>query len=61
MNITASYFYNLLNVTRLNRLFFPKNASLSCKTTYKSGNVLKVPETYQTLGVIGDLGIMCGN
>lgn len=61
MNITASYFYNLLNVTRLTRLYFPQNTSLSCKIHYISGNVLKVPETYQTLGVIGDLGIMCGN
>ena len=31
MNITASYFYNLLNVTRLPRLFFPPNRTLECR------------------------------
>jgi hypothetical protein len=30
VNITASYFYNVLNVTRLDRLFFPTNTSQKC-------------------------------
>ena len=29
-NITATYFYNVLNVTRLPRLYYPKNESLKC-------------------------------
>jgi hypothetical protein len=30
MNISASYFYNVFNVTRLPKLYFPKNTSLKC-------------------------------
>ena len=29
-NITATYFYNVLNVTRLDRLYFPSSESLKC-------------------------------
>lgn len=31
MNVTANYFYNLLTVQRLDRLFFPSNTSQQCK------------------------------
>ena len=30
VNITANYFYNILNVTRLPRLYFPENTNLQC-------------------------------
>jgi hypothetical protein len=30
MNISASYFYNVFNVTRLPKLYFPKNTPLTC-------------------------------
>ena len=53
-NITATYFYNVLNVTRLPRLYYPQDSPLQC-------NTLKVPEVYQTEGAIGDLGVVCGN
>lgn len=53
-NITATYFYNILNVTRLPKLYYPKNVSLQC-------NTLKVPESYVTEGTIGDVGVVCGN
>lgn len=32
INITANYFYNVLNVTRLPRLYYPSNVSLTCNT-----------------------------
>lgn len=31
MNITASYFYKVLNVTRLPRLYFPSGNDRKCK------------------------------
>jgi len=54
MNISASYFYNVFNVTRLPKLYFPKNTPLTC-------NSLTIPNKYVTDGTIGDLGIVCGN
>ena len=53
-NITATYFYNILNVTRLERLYYPKDSPLKC-------NALQVPETYANEGAVGDLGVICGN
>lgn len=53
-NITANYFYNVLNVTRLSRLYYPSNSTLTC-------NTLAVPPKYATEGVIGDLGILVGD
>lgn len=32
MNISANYFYNVLNVTRLPRLYYPANKGLTCNT-----------------------------
>jgi hypothetical protein len=54
VNITANYFYNVLNVSRLPRLHFPANSSRTCNTA-------QVPEQYVTNGTIGDLGIICAN
>lgn len=53
-NITANYFYNVLNVTRLPRLYYPANTSLTC-------NTLKINEKYVSEGVIGDLGVVVGS
>lgn len=53
-NITATYFYNILNVTRLERLYYPKDAPLQC-------NTLTIPEVYQKEGTIGDVGVAAGN
>lgn len=61
MNISAAYFYNVLNVTRLPRLFFPKATSLTCTLFPYLGNSLTIPDKYVTEGAIGDLGIVCGN
>jgi hypothetical protein len=61
MNISASYFYNVLNVTRLPRLYFPKNTSLTCFFLNNIGNSLQIPGKYVNEGTIGDLGIVCGN
>jgi len=61
MNISASYFYNVLNVTRLPRLYFPKNVPLQCTIISYSGNALTIPSKYIDEGAIGDLGIVCGN
>lgn len=46
MNISASYFYNVLNVTRLPRLYYPKNASLTCIFLFYKGNSLTIPAKY---------------
>ena len=54
MNISASYFYEVFNVTRLPRLYFPKNTSRTC-------NALTIPVVYVDNGTIGDLGIVVGN
>ncbi len=54
VNITALYFYKTLKVERLNKLYFPSNVSTTC-------NVLTVPATYITDGVLGDVGIIIGN
>lgn len=61
VNITASYFYNVLNVTRLDRLFFPANTSKQCNIKNYLGNVLTIPDVYVQNGTIGDLGVVCGN
>lgn len=61
MNISASYFYNVLNVTRLPRLYFPKNVPLQCNIISYLGNALTIPSKYIDEGTIGDLGIVCGN
>lgn len=53
-NITANYFYNVLNVTRLPRLYFPPNTSRVC-------NSVEIPVEYVTNGAIGDVGIVCAN
>ena len=53
-NITANYFYNVLNVTRLPRLYYPANTSRIC-------NSVEVPETYVSVGAIGDIGVVCSN
>ncbi len=53
-NITANYFYNILNVTRLPRLYYPANTTLTC-------NTLKVNDKYVSEGVIGDLGVIVGS
>ena len=53
-NITANYFYNVLNVTRLTRLYYPANTSLTC-------NTLKINEKYVTEGVVGDVGVITGS
>lgn len=47
MNISASYFYNVLNVTRLPRLYFPQNVPKTCNKFYLFlGNALTVPDKY---------------
>jgi hypothetical protein len=61
VNITASYFYNTLNVSRLPRLYFPKDTSKLCKAFFNKGNSFTVPEEYIVNGTIGDLGVLCGN
>ncbi len=61
VNITASYFYNTLNVTRLSRLYFPSDTSKLCNLHLISGNQFTVPEEYIINGTIGDLGVFCGN
>lgn len=53
-NITANYFYNVLNVTRLPRLYYPPNTPRIC-------NSVEVPEIYVTSGAIGDVGVVCSN
>lgn len=53
-NITANYFYNVINVTRLPRLYYPPDAPLKC-------NNLKIEEKYVNEGVIGDMGTIIGN
>lgn len=54
VNITASYFYNTLNVSRLSRLYFPKDTPKLC-------NAFTVPDEYVDNGTIGDIGVLCGN
>jgi hypothetical protein len=62
MNITANYFYNLLTVERLTRLFFPANTSQTCKFIFiYLGNILTIPSVYVTQGTIGDVGIIVGS
>lgn len=61
MNITANYFYNLLTVQRLTRVYFPSNTSLQCKFSLIIGNVLTIPYLYVTQGAIGDIGIVVGS
>lgn len=53
-NITANYFYNVLNVSRLPRLYYPANTSLTC-------NTLNINEKYVTEGVVGDVGVVVGS
>lgn len=31
MNISSNYYYNILSVPRLNRLYYPPNAPLQCR------------------------------
>lgn len=54
MNVTANYFYNLLTVQRLDRLFFPSNTNQQC-------NILRIPDVYVTQGTIGDIGVVVGS
>lgn len=54
MNISANYFYNIMKVNRLQRLYYPADSPLQC-------NILTVPTNYVTNGVIGDLGILVSN
>ena len=61
MNITASYYYQALNVTRLPRLYFPSGNTRKCKNIIILGNILQIPEIYVSEGTIGDLGVVCGN
>lgn len=61
MNITANYFFNLLTVERLTRLFFPANTSQTCKFIGYLGNILTIPSVYVTQGTIGDVGIIVGS
>lgn len=55
-NITASYFYNILKVSRLEKLYFPDTNSSAPKC-----NILTVPRSYLTEGVVGDLGVLVSN
>ena len=61
MNITSNYFYNLMKVNRLNKLYYPSGKSRVCTVFINSGNSLTVPEKYVTLGVDADIGIVVGS
>lgn len=61
MNVTANYFYNLLTVQRLDRLYFPSNTTRQCKFFNYLGNILRIPDVYVTQGTIGDIGVVVGS
>lgn len=61
MNISANYYYNILSVPRVNKLYYPSNVPLQCNFLFNLGNVLTVPSSYVTNGVIGDLGVLVSN
>ena len=55
-NITASYFYNILKVSRLERLYFPDTNRSEPKC-----NILTVPRSHVAEGRVGDLKVLASN